>query len=71
MRLCAALAIARHGRIVYARGFGYADQQSRKPVEPGSLFRIASISKPFTSAAILQLQERGKLRLNDHAFCAP
>lgn len=64
----AALAIARHGKIVYARGFGYADEKSREPVEPGSLFRIASISKPFTSAAVLQLQERGRLRLSDHAF---
>lgn len=64
----AALAVARHGRIVYAHGFGYADEAKRQPVEPGSLFRIASISKPFTSAAVLQLQERGKLNLSDHAF---
>jgi len=64
----AALAIARHGRIVYARGFGYADVEKHQPVEPDSLFRIASISKPFTAAAILQLQERGKLRLDDHPF---
>ena len=64
----ASVAIARHGRIVYARGFGYADREKHEPVEPDSLFRIASISKPFTSAAILQLQERGRLRLDDHAF---
>jgi N-acyl-D-amino-acid deacylase len=62
------VAIARHGRVVYARGFGYADVEKHLAVEPGSLFRIASISKPFTSAAILQLQERGKLRLDDPAF---
>ena len=64
----AALAIARHGRIVYARGFGYADVEKHQPVEPDSLFRIASISKPFTAAAILQLKERGKLSLDDHPF---
>ncbi len=64
----AVLAVARHGKIVYARGFGYADREKKEPVEPGSLFRIASVSKPFTSAAILQLQERGKLHLTDHAF---
>ena len=64
----ASLAISRHGRIVYARGFGYADLVKRQAVEPDSLFRIASVSKPFTSAAILQLQERGKLKLDDGAF---
>jgi N-acyl-D-amino-acid deacylase len=62
------VAIARHGRVIYARGFGYADVEKHLAVEPDSLFRIASISKPFTSAAILQLQERGKLRLDDRAF---
>ncbi len=64
----AALAIARNGRIVYARGFGYADVEKHEPVEPNALFRIASISKPFTAAAIVQLQEHGKLRLDDHPF---
>jgi N-acyl-D-amino-acid deacylase len=64
----ASLAIARHGRIVYARGFGWADAENRQPVEPDALFRIASVSKPFTAVAILQLVERGKLRLDDHPF---
>lgn len=64
----ASLAIARNGKMVYARGFGYADLASHQPVEPDSLFRIASVSKPFTSAAILQLQERGKLKLDESAF---
>src|SRR4051794_22792202 len=44
----ASLAIARHGQVIYARGFGYADVEKHEPVEPDSLFRIASISKPFT-----------------------
>src|SRR5262249_47998282 len=61
----AALAVVRHGRLVYARGFGYADQEKHRPVQPQSLFRIASISKPFTATAIMQLIERGKLRLDD------
>lgn len=64
----AALAIARHGRIVYARGFGYADVEKREPVDPDALFRIASVSKPVTAAAVLQLAERGKLKLDDPAF---
>ncbi|HVS40383.1 MAG TPA: serine hydrolase domain-containing protein [Gemmataceae bacterium] len=63
-----ALAVAKNGRIVYARGFGYADVDEMEPVQPDSLFRIASISKPFTAVAILQLVERGKLDLDDKVF---
>ena len=54
--------------MVYARGFGFADVAAREAVGPDSLFRIASVSKPFTSAAIFQLMERGKLKLDDKAF---
>ena len=59
------LAVVRNGKIVYARGFGYADPTTRKPVQPTSLFRIASLSKPITSAAIMKLVDSGKLRLDD------
>jgi N-acyl-D-amino-acid deacylase len=62
----AAIAVTDHGRLVMARGYGYADVAKRQPVEPASLFRIASISKPITAVAILQLAESGKLRLEDH-----
>ena len=64
----AALAVVRNGKIVYARGFGYADPAARKAMQPDSLFRIASISKPITSAAIMQLVDRKKLRLDDRVF---
>ena len=64
----AELAVARHEKLVYARGFGLADTATRQPVEPTSLFRIASITKPFTAVAILQLVEQGKLKLNDRPF---
>jgi len=63
-----ALAITRNGRLIYARGAGYADVAARSPVEPGSLFRIASISKPITAVAVLQLVEQGKLGLDEPAF---
>lgn len=59
----AALAVAYHGRLVYARGFGHADVERQEPVRPLSLFRIASVSKPFTSAAVMQLIDHGKLKL--------
>ena len=64
----AALAVAKDGRLVYARGFGYADIEREQPVEPQSLFRIASVSKPITAAAILQLLENGKLQLSERVF---
>ncbi len=64
----AALAIAKGDRLVYARGFGLADPDHETPVQPESLFRIASVSKPLTSAAILLLVEQGKVKLDDHPF---
>ena len=64
----AALAVTKDGRLVYARGFGYADVEARTPVQPQSLFRIASISKPFTAVAVLQLVDAGKLRIEDKVF---
>jgi CubicO group peptidase (beta-lactamase class C family) len=59
----AALAVARNDRLIYQRGYGYADVTSKELVQPESLFRIASISKPITAVAILQLVQRGKLKL--------
>lgn len=61
----AALAIARDGRLVYARGMGLADRSTGQRVEPQSLFRIASISKPVTAVTILQLAQQGRLKLDD------
>ncbi|WP_171184842.1 serine hydrolase domain-containing protein [Alienimonas chondri] len=57
----AALAVTRFGRLVYARGFGLADREQGAPVEPTSTFRIASLSKPITAAAVMQLIDRGAL----------
>lgn len=63
-----ALAVAKDGRLVYARGFGYAHVEGKEPVQPDSLFRLASVSKPITGVAILQLVEEGRLRLEDRAL---
>jgi N-acyl-D-amino-acid deacylase len=64
----AALAVSYHGRLVYARGFGHADLEKREPVRPVSLFRIASLSKPFTAAAVMHLVEQGKVQLDERVF---
>src|SRR5215212_9997076 len=61
----ASLAVTRQGRLVYARGFGYADRDKKRAVQPASLFRIASVSKPITAVAVLQLVEQKKLKLED------
>ncbi|MHC4163251.1 MAG: serine hydrolase domain-containing protein [Planctomycetota bacterium] len=63
----ASLAVVRHGRLVVARGYGWADREEKAPVRPESLFRIASVSKPITAVAVLQLVEAGKLELEDKA----
>jgi len=60
-----AVAVMRDGKLIYARGFGYADVENKTPVQPDALFRIASVSKTLTSAAIMKLVEEGKLRLDD------
>jgi CubicO group peptidase (beta-lactamase class C family) len=64
----AALAVMRGSELVYARGFGFADVEGNRPVEPESLFRIASISKPLTATAILKLTLQGKFQLDDRVF---
>ena len=51
-----------------AKGYGLADVENEEPVLPDSLFRIASISKPITAVAVLQLVEDGELDLDDRAF---
>lgn len=61
----AALAVTRHGKLVYARGFGFADREAKEHVEPTALFRIASVSKPITAVAVMQLVEQGRLGLED------
>jgi len=63
-----ALAVAKDGRLVFARGYGLADIEAGQAVQPDSLFRIGSVSKPLTAVAILKLVEQGRLDLDAHAF---
>jgi N-acyl-D-amino-acid deacylase len=64
----ASLAIAKDGKLVYARGFGWADPDRQVPVRPDAQFRIASISKPITAVVVMKLVEQGKLALDAPAF---
>lgn len=61
----AVIAIVRDGRVMLARGYGYADRGKARRVDPAtSLFRIGSTSKLFTWTAVMQLVEQGKLDLD-------
>lgn len=62
------VAIAKDGRLVYARGFGYADTAIKAEAQPFNKFRIASVSKLVTAIAVMKLREEGKLSLDDKVF---
>lgn len=60
-----AIAVVSDQDLVWSQGFGLADIEKKTPMTPQTVFRIASITKTFTSTAILQLRDRGKLQLDD------
>ncbi len=60
-----ALLVARDGKIIYEKGFGYADIQKKVKITPETKFRIGSITKQFIASAILKLQEEGKISVKD------
>lgn len=57
--------IVHNGTLVYQKGFGYADLEKKILATANTSYRIASISKTFTAVVIMQLVEKGKLRLDD------
>ncbi len=57
--------IAQHDRVIYGRGFGFADRDARAVPTADTSFRIGSVTKQFTATAILLLQEDGKLAVGD------
>ncbi|MEW6319545.1 MAG: serine hydrolase domain-containing protein [Acidobacteriota bacterium] len=59
------VAVAVNNRLAWAEGFGLADVEQEVPVRPDTVFRIASISKPITAVAVMQLVERGRVSLDD------
>jgi len=61
----AALIVRRGGRTLFRKGYGLADLELGVKVEPDMIFRLGSITKQFTAAAILLLAEQGKLSLQD------
>ncbi len=62
----AVFVLVKDGRLSLAKGFGYADRERELPVVPDkTAFRVASVSKLFTATAVMQLHERGRLKLDE------
>jgi CubicO group peptidase (beta-lactamase class C family) len=57
--------VARKGKVVHHSARGVMDLQSKQPMSTGSMFRIASMTKPVIGVAVMMLVEEGKLHLND------
>jgi CubicO group peptidase (beta-lactamase class C family) len=61
----AGLAVAHKDKLLVVRGYGLANKERKRAVEPTSLFRLASLSKTVTAVAVLQLVQGGRLKLDD------
>jgi CubicO group peptidase (beta-lactamase class C family) len=61
----AAVLVSQNGQVLFSKGYGFASLEPNVPITPQTKFRIGSITKQFTAAAILRLQEQGKLSVND------
>lgn len=66
--LGASVALAKDGRLVYERAFGYADVARTTPLQPYHLLRVASLSKSVTALAMMKLVETGQLQLTHPVF---
>ena len=59
------IAVSRRGEVVHASTYGQRDREAGLPVEPDTLWRIYSMTKPLTSAAVMRLWEQGRFELGD------
>ncbi|MBD3226427.1 MAG: serine hydrolase [Caldithrix sp.] len=60
-----AMAVVYDQQVIFQRGYGYSNLQTKQPTTPETIHSICSISKLFTSIAVMQLRDAGKLRLDD------
>ena len=61
----AVIAVARHGKLAYFEAFGFRDKAAGAPMTKDVIFNIASMTKPMTAVAALQLYEQGKLMMDE------
>ncbi len=59
------VAVVKNGQTILAKGYGFADLENDVSATPNTVYRIGSVTKQFTSAAIMRLSEQGKLSLDD------
>lgn len=59
------MSVVHDQELIWSRGFGYSDIETKKSTTPRTIYSISSISKLFTSVGMLQLRDRGLLRLDD------
>src|SRR3954464_9382534 len=61
----ASVLVARHGKVILHKGYGHADLGLETPTRDETVYHVVGPMLPFTGIAVLQLVERGKLRLDD------
>jgi CubicO group peptidase (beta-lactamase class C family) len=61
----AVILLARNGKVAYFEAFGFQDREKQVPMKTDAIFRIASMTKPFTSLAIMMLVEEGRIQIGD------
>jgi CubicO group peptidase (beta-lactamase class C family) len=64
-KLNGSVLVAQKGKIIYEKGFGYRNAEKKTPNDVNSIFQIGSITKQITAAVIMQLQQEGKLSVQD------
>ena len=64
----ASLAVTRNDSLLYAKGYGWADEEMQVAMEPGHILRMASVSKLITAIGIMKLQDKGLLTIKDKVF---
>jgi len=64
-KLNGSVLVAQKGKIIYQKGFGYRNAEQKIPNDVNSIFQIGSITKQFTAAVIMELQQEGKLSVKD------
>ena len=61
-----AVGVVYDNEILYTKGFGVKNVDTKEPVDENSLFHMASVSKTFVATGIMQLVEKGKIKLDSH-----
>jgi len=61
----AVILVARRGKVAYFEAIGFQNRENKKNMKPDAIFRIASMSKPLASVAVMMLVEEGKIQLLD------